>query len=405
MSIDFRCTQCDRLLRTGDDAAGKQAKCPGCGLLLTVPGARSQTAAGTAPPASGDATSWPGATPFGSQPPGAMPFGSQLPGAMPFGPPWTGAAPGGPQAPSGPVNPYQSPGDFLGPPAWHAAAPLAPIVPTRVALGDLFSRTWSVFKDQYGICLGLFAATLGLAFLAYIVAYIVLMVVLAVGMTTLRHQAVGMFVAMFLWLPVFFLLPAGLFILWIHLGLLRGMISVARGQPTSLGALFSGGAYLFRAILASLLLGLIGVAIQLVGGFVAGLAGSLAFQGGAGRVNVATIGVFVLTSIALAVVSFMFCQFQYLIVDRNAGVVESLSLSRQITSGNKLTLFGGFVLIALLAFVTGLPTCGIGVLFGVGPYAALLMAMFYLAMSGQTTADQLRYDAWQNPPPTPVPDA
>ncbi len=37
MPIEFRCTECQKLLRTGDDTAGKQAKCPECGGLMTVP--------------------------------------------------------------------------------------------------------------------------------------------------------------------------------------------------------------------------------------------------------------------------------------------------------------------------------------------------------------------------------
>ncbi len=37
MPIEFRCTQCGRLLRTPDDTAGKQAQCPACGTLSTIP--------------------------------------------------------------------------------------------------------------------------------------------------------------------------------------------------------------------------------------------------------------------------------------------------------------------------------------------------------------------------------
>jgi phage FluMu protein Com len=37
MAIDFRCPRCDRLLRTDDDTAGKQAKCPQCGTVMMVP--------------------------------------------------------------------------------------------------------------------------------------------------------------------------------------------------------------------------------------------------------------------------------------------------------------------------------------------------------------------------------
>ncbi len=37
MPIEFRCSQCGKLLRTGDDTAGRQAQCPECGTISTVP--------------------------------------------------------------------------------------------------------------------------------------------------------------------------------------------------------------------------------------------------------------------------------------------------------------------------------------------------------------------------------
>ena len=37
MPIEFRCTQCNALLRTADHTAGLQAKCPQCGAVLDVP--------------------------------------------------------------------------------------------------------------------------------------------------------------------------------------------------------------------------------------------------------------------------------------------------------------------------------------------------------------------------------
>jgi TM2 domain-containing membrane protein YozV/phage FluMu protein Com len=39
MAIEFRCTNCNRLLRVGDDTAGKRAKCPQCSTVLTIPAA------------------------------------------------------------------------------------------------------------------------------------------------------------------------------------------------------------------------------------------------------------------------------------------------------------------------------------------------------------------------------
>ena len=51
MPIEFRCDQCNTLLRTPDDTAGKQAKCPSCGTILPVPapGAPSPGAEGEGP--------------------------------------------------------------------------------------------------------------------------------------------------------------------------------------------------------------------------------------------------------------------------------------------------------------------------------------------------------------------
>ena len=37
MSIEFPCAQCGKLLRVGDEAAGKQARCPSCGAVQSIP--------------------------------------------------------------------------------------------------------------------------------------------------------------------------------------------------------------------------------------------------------------------------------------------------------------------------------------------------------------------------------
>ena len=52
MPIEFRCTQCNRLLRTPDETAGKQAQCPECGAITTIPPASTAAPVGAAPPPS-----------------------------------------------------------------------------------------------------------------------------------------------------------------------------------------------------------------------------------------------------------------------------------------------------------------------------------------------------------------
>jgi hypothetical protein len=53
MPIEFRCSQCGRLLQTPDDSGGRQAKCPECGAIQPIPMASAPPDAPLAsPPAS-----------------------------------------------------------------------------------------------------------------------------------------------------------------------------------------------------------------------------------------------------------------------------------------------------------------------------------------------------------------
>ena len=87
MAIEFRCAQCGKLLRIGDDAVGKQARCPECGAISSVP------PAGTRPPDL-DTASEPGPLPPSGQP--GSPFAPGSPGPVGVGQP----------------NPYQAPAQY-----------------------------------------------------------------------------------------------------------------------------------------------------------------------------------------------------------------------------------------------------------------------------------------------------
>ena len=47
MAIEFRCQQCDQLLRVGDASAGTHARCPNCGQVQSVPSQPTPPAFGT----------------------------------------------------------------------------------------------------------------------------------------------------------------------------------------------------------------------------------------------------------------------------------------------------------------------------------------------------------------------
>jgi len=87
MSIQFRCHECGRLLKTDDATAGRQAACPECGALTTVP---SDTESAGAPPP---------LAPLTTEAPASPPPAS----SNPFRPDATA---------QDSENPYQSPGVF-----------------------------------------------------------------------------------------------------------------------------------------------------------------------------------------------------------------------------------------------------------------------------------------------------
>jgi DNA-directed RNA polymerase subunit RPC12/RpoP len=60
MAIEFNCTGCGRRLSVGDDAEGRQAKCPQCGTVMTVPAIVKAEPS----PASGESPFAPGSSPF-----------------------------------------------------------------------------------------------------------------------------------------------------------------------------------------------------------------------------------------------------------------------------------------------------------------------------------------------------
>jgi phage FluMu protein Com len=97
MPIRFRCAQCGRLLQTSDETAGKQARCPECGALTTVPqpptGVPQDTLPYRVPPPAGHGE----AAPSGGV---SSPFG---PGTAPAGGVYSG-------------TPYQAPGQYVQPP-------------------------------------------------------------------------------------------------------------------------------------------------------------------------------------------------------------------------------------------------------------------------------------------------
>jgi phage FluMu protein Com len=111
MPIEFRCSQCNQLLRVPDQSAGKSARCPKCQTTLSVPG---ETAAASAPsptPVADDPFAFMGSSPAGSPPPQNPPpatggFGGMPP---PKPDPFAPSTPFGAAPTAGSSNPFSEP--------------------------------------------------------------------------------------------------------------------------------------------------------------------------------------------------------------------------------------------------------------------------------------------------------
>ncbi|MBN1591282.1 MAG: hypothetical protein JW888_17350 [Pirellulales bacterium] len=340
MPIEFRCTQCGKLLRTPDATSGQQAKCPACGAVITVP----ETTPG---PASGGQDSF-------------------------------GAAPGY-DAPRS-ENPYQAPADYTVGDRPFAPGPVAGVRPTRIDFGDVFGQTWDIFKDQWGMCLLVALVCWIMSMVAGQIPNIAGMGCQAAG----REMAViGLFAVQ---IPL--MLAVWVFQLWIGIGQAIFFIKTARGQAAEFTDVFTGAPYFLRVLGASILFGL-GV-VLILGVCI----GPCALLGGlAGDDEGAVMGLIlgaVIGGVAATVFSLTFGQYFYLIIDQNLGILDSLSTSSKVTSGNKLTMFAIGMVVGILGGLFVLCTCLIGILV-VMPYVALLNVVMYLLMIGHATAAQRQY--------------
>lgn len=171
---------------------------------------------------------------------------------------------------------------------------------------------------------------------------------------------------------------------WINIGETIFFIKTARGQSGEFGDIFAGGPYLLRALGAGILFVL---GMLLICGVCLAPAGVLALVEAEEAAVIALIVGLPIGVIGGAIFSMTFFPYYYLIIDQNLGVIDSFSVARTVTVGNRLTAFALILCTSIICGLITLCTCGIGLL-GVLPYIALLYPVIYLMMIGQPTAAQ-----------------
>jgi hypothetical protein len=223
--------------------------------------------------------------------------------------------------------------------------------PTTIDVGDLLTRTWNIYSKNLAqlILGGIVLLAVSLAMLIPFFLVLGVAVAIAGALADRGREPLGAVVVIAALLV--FLLACFVASGWIYGGFLRWMLKIARGQPNSLTDLFTGGRYLVRLASAGFLF---------------------------------TLAVFVgylMCIVPGVLLSLIFSQFAWLIVDREARVMESFSRSRQITEGNRLQLFLLALLVIVINGIAGLVP--FGCLFTM-PFVLMLMGVTYLRLSGET---------------------
>lgn len=233
MAIEFNCPHCDKFLSTSPDKAGRKAKCPGCGEVVTVP----DTGGGEATADDGD---W-------NVEDQELPA---VPGAKSRSCPMCGAK----VLASDTV--CEACGEELKPSLTRSSGP------GKLDAANAVSATWKIFKENMGTTIGLVILTGILSLLTQlpsIALTVMAQFAVANGEDPNAYELGSTIVG---W--------AGTVVGWYFaVGLQIALLKIARGQEAAVGDLFGGGKYYLRMIGASLLYTiatLVGVALCIVPG-------------------------------------------------------------------------------------------------------------------------------------------
>lgn len=336
MTIEFSCSHCDKVLKTSDDKAGRKAKCPQCGEPITVPLLESsETDDGfdefneTVP----EESSFLAEKPVREE--DSFLAGGQIECPMCGSPVPAGAAK------------CEACGETL---RTSGRARSGRWEPRIFDIGETFSRAWEVYKANLGfaIAIPLVAGSI------YIAASIAIGIVFAILQLSVARMVGGGNGAEVFSLLIALIQNAIVYsvMFYFQLGGQLTFLKIVRGENPEFNEMFSGGPFLWRMIICSIIYGLV---VML--GFVA----------------------LIIPGIILAL---MFWPFSYILVDRNLPGIESFSTAREVMAGNKLNFFGLSLLLGGITLLGGIVTLGFGLIFII-PFTYMVQTVAYAEMTSQ----------------------
>lgn len=295
LTIEFSCSHCNKVLKTSDDKAGRRAKCPQCGEPIDVP----QLTQSAAEPASD------GFDAFEEVVPEQKSFLAEQTAPVREEESFLSA-----ESIDCPMCGESIPADAKR--CRHCGEAIQEEVsgPRSIKVGEVFSRAWNLFKANLGQVIGIHV----LAYILCVVAsFVVLFVISAIGFAGLLAIAgkpdPGVMVLSVVIFYIALILVSGVVQLYFMLGVLSFLLKLVRGEQPGFNLIFSGGPYLGRMLLCSIVF------------FLAYLLGYLCFV------------------IPGLIIALMFWPYPYLLIDRNLPGIDAFTDSRKITKGNLMSLF------------------------------------------------------------------
>lgn len=355
MSIEFRCPNCEKKLRTGDDKAGKTAKCPQCGTGVTVPGATQ---------VEDDFGQFPAFDEFEDGASSLPPRRGRSTPAAEVSCPMCGAK-----------NDSRAPrclscGEELGDAVMAATGRLP-----SLRFGDVWGSAWEKWSTNLGINVAAAAISGGIFVAAYIVLIIMVMIVGFGAAAAAQGEAAGIFgilLAVFIGYFLMYVVYA-----YVLAGLSNFGLRQSREREVSLGALFPAASIAVSALVLTLIV-MIGLTIAMIPGggiYVLGIS-MLETNNGNPAVGMllAFFGYFVMF-LGWGLGWMLFWPVYYAMVDRPRSFFSPL------TDGIRLALVSPKLSFLLAAthtglLVVGMLSCYIGLLFSM-PLSFVLCAVAF----------------------------
>ena len=240
-------------------------------------------------------------------------------------------------------------------------------------IGDVFNWSWSIFKEKMWLCMSIFWGAAMLNWASSFGLSLGLQVILA-----------GVRDAAFVMVAIVLVNFAKIVInIWLVIGQGRAYLKIARRQPVAFQEIFQGGRFVPTTFHAGFVYGVILVVPAMIAvGVISVSLAAMANQSAGGLVMVLAVGS--LAAFFVIYVSARLVMFYYLVIDRNAGAIDSLRQSWQLCQNQVGTIIVVFLL-QMAIILAGLLALCVGLIIAV-PFSGMFLPVTYLALTGTSTS-------------------